>query len=63
MSEPQIETCLTDKALADAILSARLEGQQSFGVRSTPTFVIGGKAYPGNMSIEEFAAILDPLLG
>jgi protein-disulfide isomerase len=63
MSTEQIEECLSDKALEEAILSARLEGQQSFGVRSTPTFVIGGKVYPGNKSIEEFAAILDPLLG
>jgi protein-disulfide isomerase len=63
MSTEQIEECLSDKALEEAILSARLEGQPSFGVRSTPTFVIGGKVYPGNKSIEEFAAILDPLLG
>ena len=59
----QIEACLSDKALEEAILSSRLEGQQRFSVQSTPTFVINGKVYPGNKSIEEFAAILDPLLG
>jgi protein-disulfide isomerase len=63
MSDGQVEACLSDKALEDAILSARLEGQQKYGVRSTPTFVINGRVYSGNKSVEEFAAILDPLLG
>jgi protein-disulfide isomerase len=62
-SDQQVEACLADKALEDAILYARLDGQQKYGVRSTPTFVINDKIYSGNRSIEEFAAILDPLLG
>jgi protein-disulfide isomerase len=63
LGEQAVDACLADKALEDAILSARLEGQQKYGVKSTPTFVIGGRIYSGNKSIEEFAAILDPLLG
>ena len=45
------------------MLQARLEGQQKFDISSTPTFIIGGKAYPGDQSIEQVAAIVDPLLG
>jgi protein-disulfide isomerase len=63
MGEQQIEACLADKALEDAILAARLEGQQRYGVKSTPTFIINGRVYSGNQSIDDFAAILDPLLG
>jgi protein-disulfide isomerase len=63
MGEQAIEACLSDKALEEGILSARLEGQQKYGVSSTPTFIVNGKAYSGNRSIDEFAAIIDPLLG
>ncbi len=63
LSEQAVDVCLADKALEDAILSARLEGQQKYGVKSTPSFIINGRVYSGNKSVEEFAAILDPLLG
>jgi protein-disulfide isomerase len=31
-------------------------------VQSTPTFFINGTSYPGAMSIDEIAKIIDPLL-
>ena len=63
LSAAQADACLADKSLEDAVLQARLEGQQKFDISSTPTFIIGGKAYPGDQSIEQVAAIVDPLLG
>ena len=63
LDEPAVEACLSDKALEDAILGARLEAEQKHRVRSTPTFVINDKVYAGNRSVDEFAAIIDPLLG
>jgi protein-disulfide isomerase len=39
-----------------------LEGQEKHGIRSTPSFAIGGKSYAGGRSVEGFAAIIDPLL-
>ncbi len=62
MSDQQIEACLGDKAAQDAVLQSRLEGQQKHGVRSTPSFVIGGKTYAGSRTVEEFAELIDPLL-
>lgn len=58
----KVRACLADKALEDRVLQARLDGQRQFDIRSTPTFVINGKAYPGNRTVDEFAAIIDPLL-
>ena len=63
LDEQAVEACLADKALEDAILEARLEGQRRYRVSSTPTFVINDKVYAGNRNIDEFAKIIDPLLG
>jgi len=57
LGEEQADACLADQALADAILKVRLDGQKEFTIESTPTFIIAGKAYPGNRTPEEFAEI------
>jgi protein-disulfide isomerase len=62
LGEAEIDACLADKALEEAVLQTRLSGQQTFNIRSTPTFIIDGKAYPGNRSVEEFGEIIEPLL-
>ncbi|SNB70437.1 Thioredoxin [Arboricoccus pini] len=59
----RIDACLADQALTDAVLQSRLKAQSEFKVDSTPTFIINGKGYPGARSIDEFAKIIDPLLG
>ena len=63
LSAEQADACLADKAMEDGVLKSRLEGQQSFDIKSTPTFIINGKSYSGSKSVEEFAAIIEPLLG
>lgn len=62
LGEAEIDACLADRGMEEAILQMRLAGQQQFDIRSTPTFIIDGKAYPGNRTVDEFAAIIDPLL-
>ncbi|MFO1038379.1 MAG: DsbA family protein [Geminicoccaceae bacterium] len=57
LSEEQADACLADQAMADAVLQIRLDGQKEFNIESTPTFIINGKAYPGNRTPEEFAEI------
>ena len=52
----QIDACLADKELEDAILQARLDGQQQYDIQSTPSFIIDGKLYAGNQTVDEFAA-------
>jgi protein-disulfide isomerase len=62
MSEEAINACLSDRSVEDTVLQARLEGQEKHGVRSTPSFIIDGKLYAGNRTVDEFAEIIDPLL-
>jgi protein-disulfide isomerase len=62
LGEAEIDACLADKDLESAVLQARLDGQQQFDIKSTPTFIIDGKVHTGNQTAEAFAAVIDPLL-
>jgi protein-disulfide isomerase len=62
ISDDQFKKCMSDQKLADAVTASRYTAEKQYGVDSTPTFFINGGRYPGAMSIEEFSAILDPLL-
>ncbi len=55
------DSCMANEDLLDGIVRMRQEGTDA-GVSSTPTFFINGTNYPGNRSIDDFAAIIDPLL-
>ena len=62
VSDAQADACLADKSLEDSILKSRLDAQQQYNISSTPSFVIGGKVYAGEQSIDDFAKLIDPLL-
>ncbi len=63
IGKKDFEACMNDKALGDSILSTRLVGSQKFDVQSTPTFIINGKRHAGDLSIDQLARIIDPLVG
>jgi protein-disulfide isomerase len=63
LSESQMDACFNDESMVDAVLQSRLQGQNEHKVQSTPSFVIDGETYAGSRDIEEFAEIIDPLLG
>jgi len=62
LTEAEMDACLADEELTDRILQTRLDGQNQHEISSTPTFIIDGKAYSGSRDIEEFGALIDPLL-
>jgi protein-disulfide isomerase len=61
LSEDDSRACLADKAVEDSVLNDALEGQRR-NVRSTPTFAVGERIYPGELHMDAFERILDPLL-
>jgi len=63
LADSEIDACFADEAMQNAVLESRLNGSNEHQVQSTPTFVINGEVYPGNRSIDDFAAIIDPLAG
>jgi protein-disulfide isomerase len=62
LTDAQIDACLADTSLENAVLQARLEAQQKHDVRSTPSFLIDGKVHAGNRSPDDFGKLLDPHL-
>lgn len=55
MPPAAFEAAWADEGLARAILEARQQGEREHNVRSTPTFVFGSRAVPGNLSFDRFA--------
>lgn len=58
MSRAQYDAALNDQDLARGILELRVKGQQEHNVASTPTFVFGTRAVPGNMPFDRFASLV-----
>jgi len=59
LGRDEAEACLSDEAMADAVLEMRLEGQEQHGVNSTPTFVINGEVHAGVSGVEDFAELIE----
>lgn len=61
VSPERFEACLASDPLITGMLERRKAASEA-GVNSTPSFFVNGRLYPGGRSIEEFSAIIDPLL-
>ncbi|GGB29836.1 disulfide bond formation protein DsbD [Tistrella bauzanensis] len=62
LSDDRMQSCLTDGAIEEKILSQRLEGSRVFQIDSTPTFIVNGEKVTGNLPIDEFAKVIDAKL-
>ena len=62
LSDQRIDACLADKQLGDSILQMRLDGEKQHSIQSTPSFVINGQFHAGNLGVDGFSEILDPLV-
>ena len=58
LEEEQLQSCLSNEALQNEILGLQVASQETFGVESTPTFLINGKKVQGNRSASEFIKII-----
>jgi protein-disulfide isomerase len=61
-SEDSFTKCLTNQKLLDEVNATRERGSKDFGVNATPTFLINGKRYSGDMSVDILSALIDSLL-
>ena len=61
-TEETFNACLANQKVLDGIESVRQRAVSKFKVQSTPTFFINGTSYPGAMSIEDMAKVIDPYL-
>ncbi|MCJ9673614.1 MULTISPECIES: DsbA family protein [unclassified Neorhizobium] len=61
-SQQTFEACLTNQKLLDEVNAVVKRAADEFGVNSTPTFLINGKKYSGDMSVESMSKLIDSLL-
>jgi protein-disulfide isomerase len=54
--------CLKDQSKANAIVAIGKRATDEIKMTGTPTFVIAGKVYGGELSMDQLKAILDPLV-
>ena len=61
-TQESFQACLTNQKLLDDVNAVRERGAKDFGVAATPTFLINGKRYAGNMSVDTMSALIDSML-
>lgn len=61
-SEDTFKQCLTNQKLLDEINAVRERATNEFGINATPTFIINGKKYAGDMSLDQMSEIIDGML-
>jgi protein-disulfide isomerase len=62
LSDSQFEACLGNKPLIQAVQQRAQEGQQEYGIDSTPSFIVNGKKISGEQSFEAFSKAIDAAL-
>ena len=61
-TQESFQACLTNQKLLDDVNAVREHGAKEFGVAATPTFLINGKRYSGDMSVDTMSALIDSML-
>jgi protein-disulfide isomerase len=62
ISQADFETCLKNQGLYDQVNQTREGAAQKFKVNATPTFFVNGREMTGELPIEDFDKVLEPLL-
>lgn len=64
LNDEQIDACLSDTGLEEDLAAGLKIGSQTYGVRSTPSFVVNGgaKLISGNQRLSFFEKVFDELL-
>ena len=62
LTHDQAMACLKDQSKADAMVAVEKRATDEIKMTGTPTFIIDGKVYGGELTIDQLKAILDPLI-
>jgi protein-disulfide isomerase len=62
MTHDKAMECLKNQALADNMLKIAKTAEATVKIQGTPTFVIDGKTYGGELTMDELNTILKPLV-
>lgn len=59
LNADEFGACLSDQSLSRRIQTERDEGAETYGVRATPTLLINGARYSGNLTTRQLDTIID----
>ena len=62
LGSEQIDACISDQDLGQSIVDRARIGQDVLQVRATPTVLINGEKFAGDLTLENFTARIDELL-
>ena len=62
MTRAKFDQCTSDKAGIAALTAIRDDATNKYKLQGTPTFVINGKSYGGELTMQDFDEILKPLV-
>jgi protein-disulfide isomerase len=62
LTHDQAMACLKDQSKVDAVSAVGKRATDEIKMNGTPTFVIDGKVYGGELTMDQLRAILDPLV-
>lgn len=59
LSKEQIEACVKNDSILNAIINQRMQAQATHGINATPAFIIGNTMIPGLMPLEHFEKVIE----
>lgn len=62
MSAEEFKACLENKKIETQVLEQRQEAEKIFAVNSTPSFIFNGKKVSVGAKLDDFKAVIDPLV-
>ena len=62
LDNDQLDACLSDRDMATALMEVYRRNAETYGIRSTPSFVINGQLH-GNMGFAEFRQVIAAAAG
>ena len=62
LTHDQAMACLKDQSKVDAVAAVGKRATDEIKMNGTPTFVIDGKVYGGELSLDQLKAIFDPVI-
>lgn len=62
LNDEQLDACLTDADQAQSLVAWYEQNAQEHDIQATPTFIINGESYRGNMSYQQMSGLIDAAL-
>jgi protein-disulfide isomerase len=61
-TQDQVDACLKDANLYAGVMAIKSRGETTFKVEGTPTFFINGVSTSGEITLDDFAKLVDPMI-